>query len=71
MPPPWPRSARSTPATGSEGVIKVVTLFLVFMVVLAMFGRLWLPGVGMKRIGKCKDCGRFRIGSGPCDCGRG
>ncbi len=52
-------------------MVKIVTLFLVAMVVLAMFGRFWLPGVGMKRIGKCRDCGRFRIGSGPCDCRQG
>lgn len=49
-------------------MIKVVTLFLIGMVVLAMFGRIWLPGMGMRRIGKCKSCGRFQIGKGPCDC---
>ena len=49
-------------------MIKVVTLFLVFMVVLAMFGRIWLPGLGMRRVGKCKRCGRFQIGKEPCDC---
>lgn len=52
-------------------MVKIVTLFLVGMVVLAMFGRFWLPGIGMKRIGKCRDCARFRIGSGPCDCRQG
>ncbi len=49
-------------------MVKIVTLFLIAMVVLAMFGRFWLPGIGMKRIGKCPRCGRFRIGSAPCDC---
>lgn len=51
-------------------MIKIVTLFLVLMVVLAMFGRVWLPGMGMKRVGKCRRCGKFRIGSGDCACGR-
>lgn len=52
-------------------IIKVVTLFLIGMAVLAMFGRLRLPG--SKRLGsrKCPDCGRYRIGKGPCDCGKG
>jgi len=48
---------------------KIVILFLVFMGVLAMFGKLhWLGG---KRLTKAKcDCGRYRIGKGPCACGR-
>ena len=49
-------------------MVKIVTLFLVGMVVLAMFGRFWLPGVGMKRLPKCRDCGRMRIGRSPCGC---
>ena len=49
-------------------MVKVVTLFLIFMVVLAMFGRIWLPGLGMRRVGKCRHCGRFQIGKAPCDC---
>ncbi len=54
-------------------MVKVVTLFLIGIVVLAMFGRLRLPGAGgisRKRAlrGKCPDCGRPRIGSGPCPC---
>lgn len=48
--------------------LKVIVLFLVFMMVLAMFGRLRFPG--QKRINsmKCPKCGRYRIGSGPCAC---
>ena len=49
---------------------KIVILFLVFMGVLAMFGKLhWLGG---KRLSQAKcECGRYRIGKGPCSCGRG
>jgi len=49
---------------------KIVVLFLVFIVVLGMFGKLhWIGG---KRLASAKcDCGRYRIGKGPCSCGRG
>lgn len=50
-------------------ITKIVLLFLVFMGTLAWFGKMhWLGG---KRLGKskCKTCGRYRIGKGPCDCG--
>ena len=49
---------------------KIVLLFLAFIAVLAVFGKLhWIGG---KRLAaaKCK-CGRYRIGKGPCACGRG
>ncbi|WP_299610517.1 hypothetical protein [uncultured Tateyamaria sp.] len=49
---------------------KIVLLFLAFIAVLAMFGKLhWIGG---KRLAsaKCK-CGRYRIGKGKCACGRG
>lgn len=52
-------------------IIKIVTLFLVAMVVLAMFGKLRLPGGRHLTSGRCPSCGRFRIGKGPCSCGRG
>lgn len=52
-------------------LIKIVALFLVGMAVLAMFGRLRLPGIRRKGVRKCKTCGRFLIGKGPCDCGKG
>jgi hypothetical protein len=53
-------------------IVKIISLFLIGMVVLAMFGRLRLPRLpGSKRLAqtKCPKCGRFRIGKGPCGCG--
>ena len=52
-------------------IIKIVSLFLIAMVVLAMFGRLRFPGVGRLEAGKCPSCGRYRIGKGPCPCQKG
>ncbi|MEM8632555.1 MAG: hypothetical protein AAGF74_15075 [Pseudomonadota bacterium] len=51
-------------------IIKIVSLFLVGMMVLAMFGRLRFPGQKRLQSMKCADCGRYRIGKGPCDCGK-
>ena len=51
-------------------MIKIVTLFLVGMIVLAMFGRLRFPGQKKLQSMKCPGCGRYRIGSGPCSCGK-
>ncbi|WP_191090243.1 hypothetical protein [Histidinibacterium aquaticum] len=48
-------------------IVKIVTLFLIGMAVLAMFGRLRMPRLGRPK--KCAACGRPRIGSGPCPCG--
>ncbi|WP_121067164.1 hypothetical protein [Chachezhania antarctica] len=56
----------------SDVIVKAVSLFLIAMVVLAMFGRLRVPG--SKKIGaalKCPSCGSYRIGRGPCTCGGG
>jgi hypothetical protein len=62
-------------------LVKIVTFFLIGMAVLALFGRLRWPGA-MRRVGKRRDadalpgkprkcsCGAYRIGSGPCPCGR-
>jgi hypothetical protein len=50
-------------------MLKIVSLFLVAMVVLALFGRLRLPK-SMRHI-KCPECGRHRIGGGSCPCGKG
>ncbi|WP_425099932.1 hypothetical protein [Tropicibacter sp. S64] len=49
-------------------LVKAVSLFLIFIAVLAMFGKLRLPG--QKRIAdvRCPKCGRYRIGKGPCPC---
>jgi len=52
-------------------IFKIITLFLIGMGVLAMFGKYKFPG--QKRLSslKCARCGRYRIGKGPCDCGKG
>ena len=54
-------------------VVKAVLLFLVGMAVLAMFGRLRIPGAeAARRLGgarRCARCGRYRIGKGKCTCG--
>ena len=58
-------------------MIKAVFLFLIFILILAMFGRLRVPGIGRggrfgsKPVGKCPHCGRYRIGQDPCPCGKG
>ena len=58
-------------------IFKIVTLFLVIVAVMAMFGRLrfpHLPGIDKVRrltSKKCRACGRPRIGKGPCPCGEG
>ncbi|TNY31648.1 hypothetical protein FHY64_16720 [Pelagovum pacificum] len=65
-------SARPTHGSGSDVIVKIVLLFLIGMGVLAMFGKLRLPGPA-KRLStaKCRNCGRPRIGKGPCPCGKG
>ncbi len=58
-------------------MVKLVSLFLVVIVVLAMFGKLgWLGALAPRRLrrggtGKpavCLHCGRHVIGSKGCDC---
>lgn len=58
------------PVTACDVIVKIVTLFLVFMAVLAMFGRLRFPGQKRLAAARCARCGRFRMGRGPCDCGK-
>jgi len=58
------------PASGCDVIIKIVTLFLIGMGVLAMFGKLRLPWIGKLGSAKCPGCGRYRIGKGPCPCGK-
>jgi len=55
----------------SDVIFKIVSLFLVGMAVLAMFGKLRFPGQDKISSARCPRCGRFRIGKGPCDCGDG
>ena len=51
-------------------IVKIVTLFLIGMGVLAMFGKYRFPGQKTLSNMKCKKCGRYRIGKGPCSCGK-
>lgn len=54
-------------------IVKAVSLFLIAMLVLGMFGKLRIPKVRAKRLAdkkaKCSSCGAYRIGKGPCNCG--
>lgn len=52
-------------------MIGIVGLFLVAMMALALWGRLRRTGPPAISRRKCKQCGRYVIGKGPCDCGRG
>ncbi|KCV80829.1 hypothetical protein ATO10_15440 [Actibacterium atlanticum] len=55
-------------------MVKIVSLFLVAIAILAMFGRLRLPGggkIGLKKTAKCPHCGRHKLGKGPCPCRKG
>ncbi len=55
-------------------LVKIITLFLIAMVALAMFGRWRLPRIGNPHDklarGTCAACGRPRIGKGRCPCGK-
>ena len=55
----------------SDVIIKIVTLFLIAMGVLAMFGKLRFPGKARLQSARCPSCGRYRIGKGPCPCKKG
>lgn len=56
-------------------IVKAVSLFLIAMLVLAMFGRLKTPRIG-NPLGrkkpldarKCPKCGSYILAKGPCDC---
>lgn len=52
-------------------MVKIVSLFLIGMLILAMMGRLRIPGARRLKSAKCKKCDRYRIGKGPCTCGQG
>jgi hypothetical protein len=58
-------------------MVKVVTFFLIGMMVLALFGKLRLPslpkikrGKTIEAAGKCNKCGAYKIGNKPCVCGK-
>jgi hypothetical protein len=59
------------PGSGFDMILKIVSLFLIGMAVLAMFGKLRVPGLRRLTDRKCPNCGRYRIGKGPCPCGKG
>ena len=54
--------------SGCSPVVKIVSLFLIGILVLAMFGKLRIPGKARLQAAKCKTCGRYRIGKSGCDC---
>lgn len=68
------RNARFGRATGCDAMIlKAMTFFLIGMAVLAMFGKLRLPGMRgrpprLSATRRCKACNRPIIGKGPCPC---
>lgn len=51
-------------------MIKVVTLFLIAIIVLAMFGRLRIPKIRKDKLKakKCSSCNRYLIEDNECDC---
>lgn len=67
--------ARFGRVTGCDPMVKIVTFFLIFIIILAMFGRLKLPRLrnplrkGLLQAGaKCKSCGRYSLTGEPCPC---
>lgn len=54
-------------------MVKIVTLFLVGMAILAMFGQLRLPYIGkvaLQKPRKCPKCKKFLFNNDPCGCRR-
>lgn len=52
-------------------IFKIITLFLVAMMVLALVGKLRFPGQDKLKAMTCPKCGRYKIGKGPCACAKG
>jgi hypothetical protein len=56
-------------------LVRIVLLFLIFMLALALFGK-WRPRLpGMRRRSRleakpCPHCGAPRMGDGRCPCGK-
>ncbi|MGR3661171.1 MAG: hypothetical protein ACU0CA_08290 [Paracoccaceae bacterium] len=50
-------------------MVKVVSLFLIGILVMAMFGRLRFPGQKRLEAAKCQKCGRYKIGKHDCSSG--
>jgi len=53
--------------SGFSMIFKIVSFFLVGMGVLAIFGKLTVPGAKQLANAKCKDCGKFTFGK-DCSC---
>lgn len=53
-------------------MVKAVSLFLIVILVLGMFGKLRVPKIrkprDLPRAKKCKSCGNYLIGIDPCKC---
>ncbi|MEM9434324.1 MAG: hypothetical protein AAGA12_10410 [Pseudomonadota bacterium] len=52
-------------------ILKIMSLFLLGMMVLAMFGKLRLPKMPKPRLRaarRCPNCDMPQIGKGPCAC---
>ncbi len=63
------KSARNSRGLVCNMILKIVVLFLVFIGVLGWFGKMhWIGGKTLTQH-KCRSCGRYRIGKGPCACG--
>ncbi|MGR1579940.1 hypothetical protein ACSSNL_00595 [Thalassobius sp. S69A] len=52
-------------------IFKIISFFLIGMAVLAIFGKMRFPGQKKLQSARCPDCGRFKIGKGPCPCRKG
>lgn len=52
-------------------IFKIISLFLIGMMVLALFGRIRFPGASKLKNITCPKCGRYKIGKGPCACSKG
>ena len=52
-------------------IFKIMVGFLVFMVILSLFGKFKFPGQEKLAAAKCPNCKRYKIGKGPCQCRKG
>jgi|TARA_B110000003_G_scaffold141775_1_gene143219 hypothetical protein len=49
-------------------ILKIVFLFLIGMMVLAMFGKFRLPKIRYRKARRCSKCGAHKIGKDKCFC---
>lgn len=61
-------------------LLKIFILFLGGMALIGLIGKALFPGaisrsvkkrVGFAKASRCRACGRYLIGKGGCDCGKG